>query len=262
MMKIRKKTNNMSISKLLNPAKLLLSVSLFTFLFSACDEDSHDYVYCVTNGTANTVYLSYQIYNQTKMMYDTLAPGATDTLCLRSDVSGNDVWNVETGSEIFMLTSLEASINDSIYTSDARLRSSWGAVSDKNGVGVYNLTLESGMFGIAKRSYFYDVVNNSGYPISFNLTASGVKQLVNMDNSKTLRFGPYTAKQAHMTDLYATGAKLSQISLSVLEQFAGTDTLYSNNLNPNKASSWSFTPTVVGKDSVGIYKLVVTADNF
>ena len=46
----------MSISKLLNPAKLLLSVSLFTFLFSACDEDSHDYVYCVTNGTANTVY--------------------------------------------------------------------------------------------------------------------------------------------------------------------------------------------------------------
>ncbi len=116
----------MSISKLLNPAKLLLSVSLFIFLFSACDEDSHDYVYCVTNGTANTVCLSYQIYNQTKMMYDTLAPGATDTLCLRSDVSGNDVWNVETGSEIFMLTSLEASINDSIYTSDARLRSSWG----------------------------------------------------------------------------------------------------------------------------------------
>ena len=102
-------------------------------------------------------------------MYDTLAPGATDTLCLRSDVSGNDVWNVETGSEIFMLTSLEASINDSILYKRCPPSLFVGAVSDKNGVGVYNLTLESGMFGIAKRSYFYDVVNNSGYPISLIL---------------------------------------------------------------------------------------------
>ncbi len=237
--------------------------ALFIALFAACDEGEHDYFYCVSNNTNHNVALAYQVVGTSKTVYDTLSPGQTDTLACRLGVSGENVWNVETSSEIYMISSLEASINDSVFTENARLRSLWGNVVKVNDVGVYTLNLSSSLFNVAKRSYFYKIVNRSGYSLGIDITSGGNPFSYQLPNADSLVFGPYYSNQKYMSNVYSsTSTRISAFSFKNFIAFSGADTLYTNNYNPAKVDAWTYTPTVIGADSVGFYTLSVPSSAF
>lgn len=225
---------------------LALHLLLAAFLLVSCDEGEHDYVYCVTNHTDHNVNLSYKIFDDSRSFSKSILPGQTDTLCWRRDVSGNDVWDVESGSEIFMISSLQADINSSSFSDNLRLRNLWSGVSERDGNGCYVLDITDDMFVYKSYKYYYGVTNNSSYYLSYMLTVPTGKSLVGQGVGEFYLFGPYSCKLKQIEDIDKDKDKLSQITMSVIEAIDLRDTLYSC-VNPNKRDAWAF-KTVLFQD--------------
>ena len=221
---------------------------------SSCQEDEHDYAYCVVNNTGQVVNLQYTVASESRICYDTIQPGQTDTLCWRYNVTGKNVWNVETASEVYMFSSLQADIPSGRYTDNLRLRSYWGAVEDRNGDGFYTLNIVDSLFSIKTCNYYYALTNNSGYDINYTVTVGLSKVPITQPAGGYFMFGPYSSLQKYILDIYSEQEKISQITLSAIEATTDVDTLYSN-YNPNKTSNWSFESTLVNGDSAGVYSI-------
>lgn len=238
-------------------------VALTAFL-SSCEEGEHDYAYCVYNGMDSVVNLAYTITGDAKTYYDTLVPGQTDTLCWRTNVGGDNVWDVETSTQLYMISTISADINNKKFTDNIRLRSLWGGVKEENSHGVYTLNIVDSLFTVKNIDYYYAICNRTGKDINYTLTYATQGIAWPIPHSAlldSLAFGPCQSKQKYVADIYANAENVNQITLSAFQSYTATDTLYSN-FNPNKASLWKFGKTVMNGDSVGVYTLYLDSDIF
>mgnify|MGYP003311294797 CR=1 FL=1 len=95
---------------------LLLAGSLLTVALAGCDEGENTYEYWVQNQTQKVICIEYELHDSPKIEYDTLQPGGNALIYTREEVSGDDIWDIESGSMMFAIRRLDVSINDSIYT--------------------------------------------------------------------------------------------------------------------------------------------------
>lgn len=119
---------------------------------TSCKEDSYDYEYRIVNDQPCDVILKFTLDLNNVSYEDTLRP-ATDTLIyLRKDVTGNDIWDVESALQIYPFKSITAyRLTEPIDTSkNLKLRKMWEGVNEvtKYGenLGVYTLHLVDSVF--------------------------------------------------------------------------------------------------------------------
>lgn len=248
---------SMLFKKLAVPAVVSAMVALSAL---SCSEGEHDYYYRATNSTDKQVTLSFKLNGDFFTYYDTLQPGETHTLARRGGVTGDDVWDVETASEIYQFAALEACLDSTAFTENIRLRSLWGNVLEMDGNGVYTLNLTPDLFTLKDHMYWYWIYNNTDYVFHFNVGIAPVE--VAPGTPFVLAF-PNRSK--YVGDLCDTtsSARIKHFTLSSVAWYSATDTVYSSNFNPNKRSEWTFStavdPALYGStDTVGVYKLTLT----
>ena len=132
----------MQMTKFFKQLTAPVVVSALAALVSlSCSEGEHDYYYRVANNTEKTVTLNFKLDGDPVAYFDTIQPGDTHTLARRGGVTGEDIWDVETAAEIYQFSALEACLDGSSFTENLRLRSLWGGVQEKDGNGIYTLSL-------------------------------------------------------------------------------------------------------------------------
>lgn len=260
----------MNIKQRLSKLALLLATAAFGL--PACDEGEHDYYYCATNNTDKEVCLAYQVVGDATTYYDTLQPGQTDTLSRRGNVSGDDVWDVETSAEIYQISQIDASIRDSVFSGNLRLRHLWGAIQDKDGKGVYNLSIEKEAFVYKNVIYFYLVKNNTMNYFNTMITAPTALpgQAYNMvlaPGQQAYAFDAMQIKERrlYVDDLYKDATPTTRI---MHLQFSNTawasavtgEMVYPRSFNPHRAMDWAFEPQVIAGDTCGIFTLNITPE--
>jgi len=124
---------------------------------TSCKEKSYDYEYRIVNDQSCDVLLKFTLNLNNVSYEDTLKP-ATDTLIyLREDVTGEDIWDVESALQIYPFKSIAAyrmnQIDDSVAidtSKNLKLRKMWEGVNEitKYGEerGVYTLHLVDSVF--------------------------------------------------------------------------------------------------------------------
>ena len=113
--------------------------------------------------TTGAVLLTYTLKagNETKSLK--LEPNKTvEILYVRRDVAGNGVWNIETSSSLYVISSMTAS-NESTsrLTEDLSIRSFWPPAPESNdGKGIYTLLITDDLFVLEKQeNYQYHIRN-------------------------------------------------------------------------------------------------------
>lgn len=243
--------------KLAVPAVAAAMVALSS---NSCKEGEHDYYYRATNSTDKRVTLNFKLNGDLEVYYDTLQPGETHTLTRRGGVTGDDVWDVETASEIYQFASLEACLDSTAFTENIKLRSLWGSVQEQDGNGVYTLNLTADLFTLKDHMYWYWIYNNTDYTFHFNVGA------VPIDVAPGSPFPlAFPSRGKYVKDLCDTTstARINHFSMSSAMLYTASDTVYCNNFNPNKRLEWTFETTVDPalygtNDTVGVYKLTLT----
>lgn len=237
--------------------------SVVAFSVASCDEGEHDYYYQAVNNTDQPVCLAYKVVNTTETLYDTLQPGETDTLSIRRNVTGDDVWDIETSAELYQFSALDVSLNDSLFIENSRLRSLWGTVAERGDQGVYTLNLSRSMFTLSNHNYWFWIDNNSSY--DFHFTTTKIPVTIPAGSSFLYPLA-YTGRSKYVTELYDTTSSTTRVTYFTLSNIywtSGADTLYARNFNANLRSQWTFSPVsnadIYGTtDSVGTYRLVIT----
>lgn len=147
--------------------KILFDSLSFVFaplLVCSCGTDNHDYLYLITSSVPDSVRLSYKLIDEDTAHHVWLKAGDTLSLACRGGVVGEDIWDVETSSSIYMFDSLMAITADSLKkTENLIARSFWPPQPVKrDGKGVYVLSLDENDL-ILKRmeSYTYVVKSES-----------------------------------------------------------------------------------------------------
>ncbi len=237
---------------------------------SSCSEGEHDYVYLVCNKASQTVNLSYRIQGDNTIYYDTLAPGQTDTLCWRRNVTGDDVWDVETSAQIYKLSAIEANIGGKVFTDSLRLKREWQAMEVNNEVGVYRLNIVDDHFVKTNYNYYFEFKNESGLPVFFQAAINGEKANMACADGGTLIFGPHSVLAKEIFDIYdpnASNSRIQALSLSNMFWIDGfgtekQDTIYAQGFNPSRRSEWTFDKAMGDEAPIGVYRLVLTPKVF
>lgn len=243
-----------NLSLLLTSAVAVVAASV------SCTEGENDYYYLVNNKTAEPIILSYTSASLTESFSDTILPGQIDTVCYRGNVSGDDIWDIETGAEMYMVSSLSVSIKDSLFIPNPRLRKYWGSVAEQNGNGVYTLDVTNDLFTMRRVKYLLDIVNGTSYTMAMPYQQTGsIEGYAVLNPSETAHFVT-SSVQTYVTDLCDTTAKAKIIYLSfpIAPFFTnGIDSLYPN-ISFDTRVNWTFDKVVDEYgDSCGYYKLLI-----
>jgi len=131
-----------------------------------CQTEHHDYYYMVKNSTNTTgaILLTYKLKEGKNTDSLRLEPDETAEIYLRSGVSGSGVWNIETSSFIYVLSSMTASNeNASRFTEELSIRNFWpSAPESNNGNGIYTLPITDDLFVLEKQeNYQYHIQNST-----------------------------------------------------------------------------------------------------
>jgi hypothetical protein len=138
----------------------------FIILFSNCKIGHRDYYYLIENSTETIgpVVLTYQIAENTETFTKTLLPEEPFfEIYKRPGVSGDDIWNIETSSSLYAITSLIGMNEEGDrMTENLSIRSYWPGLPEKvNGNGVYKLEITDDLFVLSRQSgYNYAVLNS------------------------------------------------------------------------------------------------------
>lgn len=119
---------------------------------TSCKEKSFDYEYRIVNDQPCDVILKFTLDKNNVSYEDTIAP-STDTLVyLREDVTGNEVWDVETSAQVYPFKEITAyRMTEPVDTSkNLKLRRMWEGVMETTKYGeergVYSLHLVDSVF--------------------------------------------------------------------------------------------------------------------
>lgn len=119
---------------------------------TSCKEKSFDYEYRIVNDQPCDVILKFTLDKNNVSYEDTIAPSTDTLIYLREDVTGNEVWDVETSAQVYPFKEITAyRMTDPIDTSkNLKLRRMWEGVTETSKYGeergVYSLHLVDSVF--------------------------------------------------------------------------------------------------------------------
>ena len=119
---------------------------------ASCKEKSFDYEYRIVNDQPCDVILKFTLDKNNVSYEDTIAPSTDTLIYLREDVTGNEVWDVETAAQVYPFKDIAAyRMTEPIDTSkNLKLRRMWEGVIETSKYGedrgVYTLHLVDSVF--------------------------------------------------------------------------------------------------------------------
>ena len=119
---------------------------------ASCKEKSFDYEYRIVNDQPCDVILKFTLDKNNVSYEDTIAPSTDTLIYLREDVTGNEVWDVETAAQVYPFKEIAAyRMTEPIDTSkNLKLRRMWEGVMETTKYGeergVYSLHLVDSVF--------------------------------------------------------------------------------------------------------------------
>ncbi len=148
----------------------LSKISVITVLFSilflcGCEVGYRDYKYIVRHSaeSRDSIFLTYSLNGETELLTKRMGRGDTFVIYERKDVTGNDVWDIETSSSMFAVPSITATVNgDAIrMTEELSLRTYWAMQPPEQGSGVYELRITDALFVLENQQHFYGIYNST-----------------------------------------------------------------------------------------------------
>ena len=119
---------------------------------ASCKEKSFDYEYRIVNDQPCDVILKFTLDKNNVSYEDTIAPSTDTLIYLREDVTGNEVWDVETSAQVYPFKEITAyRMTEPVDTSkNLKLRRMWEGVMETTKYGeergVYSLHLVDSVF--------------------------------------------------------------------------------------------------------------------
>lgn len=119
---------------------------------TSCKEKSFDYEYRIVNDQPCNVILKFTLDKNNVSYEDTIAPSTDTLIYLREDVTGNEVWDVETSAQVYPFKEIAAyRMTEPVDTSkNLKLRRMWEGVMETTKYGeergVYSLHLVDSVF--------------------------------------------------------------------------------------------------------------------
>ncbi len=119
---------------------------------ASCKEKSFDYEYRIVNDQPCDVILKFTLDKNNVSYEDTIAPSTDTLIYLREDVTGNEVWDVETSAQVYPFKEIAAyRMTEPVDTSkNLKLRRMWEGVMETTKYGeergVYSLHLVDSVF--------------------------------------------------------------------------------------------------------------------
>ena len=119
---------------------------------TSCKEKSFDYEYRIVNDQPCDVILKFTLDKNNVSYEDTIAPSTDTLIYLRENVTGNEVWDVETAAQVYPFKEIAAyRMTEPIDTSkNLKLRRMWEGVIETSKYGedrgVYTLHLVDSVF--------------------------------------------------------------------------------------------------------------------
>lgn len=119
---------------------------------ASCKEKSFDYEYRIVNDQPCDVILKFTLDKNNVSYEDTIAPSTDTLIYLREDVTGNEVWDVETAAQVYPFKEIAAyRMTEPVDTSkNLKLRRMWEGVIETSKYGedrgVYTLHLVDSVF--------------------------------------------------------------------------------------------------------------------
>jgi hypothetical protein len=119
---------------------------------TSCKEKSFDYEYRIVNDQPCDVILKFTLDKNNVSYEDTIAPSTDTLIYLREDVTGNEVWDVETSAQVYPFKEITAyRMTEPVDTSkNLKLRRMWEGVLETTKYGeergVYSLHLVDSVF--------------------------------------------------------------------------------------------------------------------
>lgn len=119
---------------------------------TSCKEKSFDYEYRIVNDQPCDVILKFTLDKNNVSYEDTIAPSTDTLIYLREDVTGNEVWDVETSAQVYPFKEITAyRMTEPVDTSkNLKLRRMWEGVMETTKYGeergVYSLHLVDSVF--------------------------------------------------------------------------------------------------------------------
>ena len=119
---------------------------------ASCKEKSFDYEYRIVNDQPCDVILKFTLDKNNVSYEDTIAQSTDTLIYLREDVTGNEVWDVETAAQVYPFKEIAAyRMTEPIDTSkNLKLRRMWEGVIETSKYGedrgVYTLHLVDSVF--------------------------------------------------------------------------------------------------------------------
>lgn len=119
---------------------------------TSCKEKSFDYEYRIVNDQPCDVILKFTLDKNNVSYEDTIAPSTDTLIYLRENVTGNEVWDVETSAQVYPFKEITAyRMTEPVDTSkNLKLRRMWEGVMETTKYGeergVYSLHLVDSVF--------------------------------------------------------------------------------------------------------------------
>lgn len=239
---------------------LLFAGSLLTVVLAGCGEDENTYEYRLVNQTAKEVCIRYVLFDSPKIEYDTLMPGEDVLIYVRENVTGDGIWDIESGSMMFVVDSLKASVNDSVFTENLCARKYWQGPQEEEGIGLYCMTVDDSLFVLCNQKYHYELNNKTSKNLSFILYCkNGAKSdTLSVLAGESLLLGCQSVEARYLVDLHGNKDKngnIGFVSISELKMMADTGMVIVNNYNANAIDNWTFSRDLLENDSIGRYVL-------
>jgi hypothetical protein len=143
-----------------------LIILLFIIFFSHCKVEHRDYSYLIKNSTESigSITLTYQLPENPEIFTLVLSPeDAPFEIYRRNNVTGDDIWNIETSSSLYAIKSLTA-INESKdkMTEELSVRRYWSSFPrEDNGKGVYEFEITDDVFVLSKQPDYRYYIRNA-----------------------------------------------------------------------------------------------------
>ena len=191
---------NITMRKILNNVNRRFFNIKYIFVFflpvylAGCQTEHHDYYYMVRNSTDTTgaVLLTYTLKEGNETQYRKLEPNETVEIYVRKDVAGNGVWNIETSSSIYVISSMTAS-NDSAscLTEELSIRTFWPPAPENNdGNGIYTLIITDDLFVLEKQAnYQYHIQNMTDDTLFVSSSFGNIRKRDTIPYDQTVNVG-------------------------------------------------------------------------
>jgi len=220
----------------------VIAVLLSMALFAGCETGHRNYRYEVLNATDATgeVLLTYLLNGEREAQYKWLEPNELFEIYERKEVSGSDVWDIETSASMYAVPAIVVTNQDfSKMTEELSQRNFWSRQPEnENGTGVYLLRITDDLFVLEKQDYHYYIHNMTDDSLFVTSTLLGnVRRRDTLESGQIAHIGQveiYTYSEDFQdTDKYIEKklSGISSLSVKCKEKLKNIDLKRHNLLN-------------------------------